>query len=108
MFPIRDNIPSRRFPAVTLGLIAANVWVVPHEMALGGQVGDFVEEYALVPARYTYPAVAGQFSPLEQAVPFFISMFLHGGWVHLIGNMWALWIFGDNVEDRLGRTKYLA
>jgi membrane associated rhomboid family serine protease len=60
-----------------------------------------------VPVRYTDLEVARLFNPVEQAIPFLASMFLHGGWIHLIGNMWTLWIFGDNVEDRLGHGKFL-
>src|SRR5437879_11764402 len=65
-------------------------------------------ELAIIPARYSIPEIAQSFSPSEQIIPFFSSMFLHGGWLHLIGNMWTLWIFGDNVEDRLGRGRFLA
>jgi len=64
--------------------------------------------WASVPARYTDSEIASRCSLATQVVPFFSSMFLHGGWLHLIGNMWTLWIFGDNVEDRLGRGKFLA
>jgi len=60
-----------------------------------------------VPVRYTLPEVAQLFSFPEQALPFLSSMFLHGGWTHLVANMWSLWIFGDNVEDRLGRFRFL-
>ena len=107
MFPIRDNIPSRRVPAVTIGIILLNVLVFLHELALGPRLHDFILNYSIVPMRYTDADVARQFSIFEQIVPFFSSMFLHGGWFHLIGNMWALWIFGDNVEDRLGPARYL-
>ena len=107
MIPLRDNVPSRRFPAVTVGIIILNTIVFLHELKLGRHLGPFVVEYAIIPARYTYAEIAHQFSLPQQVVPFFSSMFLHGGWLHLIGNMWALWIFGDNVEDRLGRTKYI-
>src|SRR5437879_9716898 len=64
-------------------------------------------ELAIIPARYSIPEIAQSFSPSEQIIPFFSSMFLHGGWLHLVGNMCTLWIFGDNVEDRLGRGKFL-
>ena len=108
MLPIRDNIPSRRFPAITLALIAANTLVFLWELQLGPQMLEraFVE-LAIIPVRYSIPKIAQSFSLSEQVLPFFSSMFLHGGWLHLIGNMWTLWIFGDNVEDRLGRWKYL-
>ena len=108
MLPIRDNIPSRRFPAITLALIAANTLVFLWELQLGPRMLEraFVE-LAIIPVRYSIPEIAESFSLSEQVLPFFSSMFLHGGWLHLIGNMWTLWIFGDNVEDRLGRWKYL-
>src|SRR5437868_15333043 len=63
--------------------------------------------FAIIPARYTQPEVAQLFTFPEQVFALFSSMFLHGGWLHLLGNMWTLWIFGDNVEDRLGRVRYL-
>ncbi len=106
MFPLRDNIPSRRFPVVTLGIIVLNVVVFLHELKLGRHLQDFIIQYAIVPARYTTPDVAQRFTLTQQIIPFFSSMFLHGGWLHLIGNLWALWIFGDNVEDRLGKVRY--
>jgi len=108
MLPLRDDIPSSRFPAVTLAIIAANLLVFLHELKLGPQLEDMLVQFAVIPARYTQPEVAEQFTASQQLFAFFSSMFLHGGWVHLIGNMWTLWIFGDNVEDRLGRVRYLA
>jgi hypothetical protein len=107
MLPLRDNIPSSRFPAVTLGLIIANVLFFLWELSLGGKLERAFLELAIIPVRYSNPDIAEYFSFREQIVPFFSSMFLHGGWLHLIGNMWTLWIFGDNVEDRLGHARYL-
>jgi membrane associated rhomboid family serine protease len=104
MLPLRDNIPSRRFPAVTLAIIILNVLVFFQELKLGPYLEDFMLSWGIVPARYT--SVAQVFSLSEKVLPLFSSMFLHGGWVHLIGNMWVLWVFGDNVEDRLGHFKY--
>jgi membrane associated rhomboid family serine protease len=106
MIPIRDDIPSSRFPALTLGIIALNGLVFFDELRLGRHLPDLFLEYGIVPARYTHPEVARYFSSGEQLFAFFSSMFLHGGWIHLLGNMWILWIFGDNVEDRLGRLRY--
>src|SRR5438105_15380061 len=108
MIPLRDNIPASRFPAVTLGIIALNVVVFLNELKLGPRLPEFFLHFGIVPARYTDPAIAQHFSLEAQVIAFFSSMFLHGGWIHLIGNMWILWIFGDNVEDRLGRLRYLA
>jgi len=109
VLPIRDNIPSRQFPAATLAIIAVNTLVFLWELQLGPRrLEEAFVELAIIPIRYSNPDIAQFFSFSEQIRPFFSSMFLHGGWLHLIGNMWTLWIFGDNVEDRLGRWKYLA
>ncbi|MDB6034655.1 MAG: rhomboid family intrarane serine protease [Verrucomicrobiales bacterium] len=107
MLPLRDDIPSRTFPGMTLAIIILNVFSFFHEIRLGDELNDFVLTWSLIPARYTDSFVASHFSLLEQAIPFFSSMFLHGGWAHLLGNMWVLWIFGDNVEDRLGHFQFL-
>lgn len=107
MIPIRDDIPSSRFPAVTLGIIGLNFLVFLRELKLGPHLEDLMLSFAIIPARYTVPDVAAQYSLPQQIFAFFSSMFLHGGWIHLLGNMWTLWIFGDNVEDRLGRVRYL-
>jgi membrane associated rhomboid family serine protease len=108
MIPIRDNIPSARFPILTLGIIGVNVVVFFEELKLGKHLPDILMQFGVVPARYTNPDVAQYFTFAQQIFAFFSSMFLHGGWIHLLGNMWVLWIFGDNVEDRLGRSRYLA
>jgi len=107
MIPLRDDVPASRFPAVTVGLIAVNVLAFLQELRLGPHLQDLVLNYGIVPVRYTRLDVAQYFSLHEQLFAFFSSMFLHGGWIHLLGNMWVLWIFGDNVEDRLGRFRYL-
>jgi membrane associated rhomboid family serine protease len=107
MLPLRDNIPSSRVPWVTLLLIALNALAFLWELKLGQRLGDALDRLALIPIRYTNWDVARHFHFGEQVLPFFSSMFLHGGWLHLLGNMWTLWIFGDNVEDRLGPRKYL-
>jgi len=108
VLPIRDNIPSRRFPAATLSIIAVNTLIFLWELQLGPRRLEIaLWELAVVPVRYSDPDAARSFSTNE-LLPFLSSMFLHGGWLHLIGNMWTLWIFGDNVEDRLGRGRYVA
>jgi membrane associated rhomboid family serine protease len=107
MLPLRDNIPSSRFPAVTIGIIAINVLVFLHELKVGRHLEELMLQYAVIPARYTRPEVAQYFTFPQQVFAIFSSMFLHGGWLHLLGNMWTLWIFGDNVEDRLGHFRYL-
>jgi membrane associated rhomboid family serine protease len=94
MIPLRDVIPSRTTPVVTVGLIAANTLAFLYELSLGEQVSLFLIEFGLVPAAFS-------------AVTLFTSMFLHGGFFHFGGNMLYLWIFGDNVEDRLGHGRFL-
>jgi membrane associated rhomboid family serine protease len=107
MLPLRDDIPSRSYPAATVAIIAVNVLVFLYELLLGSQLEYLLRDWAIVPARYTDSDVASKFTVAEQARPFLASMFLHGGWLHLFGNMWTLWIFGDNVEDRLGRLRFI-
>jgi len=95
MIPLRDVIPTRTWPVVTVGLIALNVLIFLYEQTLGrGALELFVREWGLVPADFAWSRVV-------------TSMFLHGGWAHVGGNMLYLWIFGDNVEDRLGHVRYL-
>lgn len=107
MIPLRDANPSYRTPWVNYLIIASCVMIFLYELTLGRYVGEFFLLYGLVPARYFRLDVAAHFSLVEQLIPFFSSMFLHGGWLHLIGNMWTLYIFGDNVESALGHFRYL-
>jgi membrane associated rhomboid family serine protease len=113
MIPLRDVIPSRHFPKMTVSLILINVLVFFYELSLEAAYGpDSLEALAfllgLVPARYTDPDWARMVGLSPYHYGGFISyMFLHGGWLHLIGNMWSLWLFGDNVEDRMGSWRFL-
>lgn len=109
MIPLKDLTPRRSFPVVTLVLIALNVIVFLHQVSLSPHAADgFIRTYGLVPAKIQL-ALAGRRYTLEQALlPLFTCMFLHGGFLHILGNMWFLWIFGANVEDRLGPFAYLA
>ncbi len=112
MIPIRDTIPIRIFPLVTFLLIGACVLVFIAEMVLkmgmGPQVLDeFFANHGVIPAEYTLPGEQGYFWHPARFLPFLTFMFIHGGWLHLIGNMWFLYIFGDNIEDRLGKARYL-
>jgi len=103
MIPLRDTIPARRFPVVNTAVIVLNVLVFLFETALGPQQQDqFIWQWGLVPAQFW------QGGGVFRWLPVFTSIFLHGGWWHLISNMLALYIFGDNVEDRLGHVRYLA
>lgn len=112
MIPIRDLNPLRGVPLVTKGLILLNVLVFLWELTLGRRLELAFVQFAIIPARYMHPVEAAQFfGPFPSLgaalLPLGSSMFLHGGWLHLIGNMWVLWIFGDNVEARLGHVRYL-
>lgn len=107
MFPLRDENRSRTTPYVTRGIIALNVAVFLYELWLGPGLRDFIYDWALVPARLTMAVRYGGESPIAPLSTLLSAMFMHGGWMHLIGNMWYLWIFGDNVEDRLGHLRFL-
>lgn len=104
MIPFRDNIPSRRYPTMTVTIIVINVLAFLYEISLGRRLDDFLYLYGVVPA---YLSGGPGFGLGTTVVPMFTSMFLHGGWIHLLGNMWYLWIFGDNVEDRLGHFRFV-
>jgi len=107
MIPLRDTTPSRSYPVVTMAIIAVNVAVYLLETGQGPDLDRFMYYYGLVPARYSIPRIAAYFSPFQQIFAFISFMFLHGGFWHLLGNMWFLYIFGDNVEDHLGSLRYL-
>ncbi len=95
MFPVSDVIPSRTTPVVTIAVIALNTVAFLYELLLDEyQLQTFVETFGVVPALFSWPTLV-------------TSTFLHGGWLHIAGNMLYLWIFGDNVEDRLGHARYL-
>ena len=107
MIPLRDTIRSRTFPLVNFGLIALNVFVYFVQLSQGPHLNQFVFLYGLVPARFTIPEIAAHFTFSEQVFSLLSFMFLHGGFWHILGNMWFLYIFGDNVEDHLGHLRYL-
>ncbi|MEX1247148.1 MAG: rhomboid family intramembrane serine protease [Anaerolineales bacterium] len=101
MIPIRDTNRSRHFPVMNWLLIAANTLVFVFELSLSsGQLSRFIDTWALVPSRLDS-------APTTFAVTIFSSMFMHAGWFHFLSNMWILYIFGDNVEDRMGPVSYL-
>lgn len=108
MIPIRDTTPSKSLPVVNNTLIGINVVLFLVEILQGPAMDRFIYIYGLVPARYSIQHLAQQFTLFQQAVAWISFMFLHGGIWHLLGNMWFLYIFGDNVEDRLGPLRYLA
>jgi membrane associated rhomboid family serine protease len=135
VIPLYDRNRRRHFPFITLWLIAVNVLVFFYELSImqsGGEeaLGRFVEEHGLRPAcasayisgkseiiiETKTPGVFGFFQTSTESIPlsfgscllpFVTSLFLHGGWLHVLGNMWFLWVFGDNVEDRLGPVRFL-
>jgi membrane associated rhomboid family serine protease len=108
MIPLRDENPSLTVPVVTRLLIALNAAAFLGELALGPDLRQFFYTWGLVPARITLALHHGSSeSIIFPAATIFSSMFMHGGWLHLAGNMWYLWIFGDNVEDRLGHFGFL-
>jgi membrane associated rhomboid family serine protease len=119
MFPIRDDNPTLRTPVVTVGLIALNaaVWVLIQGMGTNPALPRSVCELGLIPGEFLHrlpPGTEVSLGPFTRCIlgagPVWLtplsSMFLHGGWFHLIGNMWFLWVFGDNIEDSMGHARY--
>ena len=106
MIPLRDNVPTRHFPVVTVGLIAANVLAFVLYQDAGGDPGftSSVNELAYHPCEVedSCPQIGE-----DWPTTIFTSLFLHAGWGHLLGNMLFLWIFGNNVEDSLGRVRFI-
>ena len=95
MIPLRDTQPSYTFPFVTVAIIVLNVLAFLYEFSMDAyELNFFIAHYGVIPTRF-------------QWLDMLTSIFLHGGWMHLIGNMWFLWIYGDNVEDILGHSQYL-
>lgn len=101
MFPLYDTARSRKFPIINLTLIVANVLAYLYELQMGsGALENFIFTWGLIPVRLMS-------DPTNTWNTIYSSMFLHGGWFHIINNMWVLFIFGDNVEARMGSLKYL-
>jgi len=101
MIPLRDTIRSRHFPVMTWIILGANSMVFLFMLVLSNdQLGTFVSTFAMIPIRW-------QTNPLWFSITIFTSMFLHSGWMHFLSNMWILFIFGDNVEDRMGPLGFL-
>jgi membrane associated rhomboid family serine protease len=107
VLPLRDNLPTRRFPVVTVALIAANivVFALYQGAGEGESFVSSVNDFAFRPCEFEESCpTAGE----GWLVTLFTSMFLHAGWLHLLGNMLYLWVFGNNVEDTLGRPRFIA
>ncbi len=112
MIPLRDANPTRQTPLVTLGVVIACFVVFAAELALLASGGDaaleaLIDRWGLIPADLTAAWGRGAFLSTE-TLTLFTSQFLHGGWLHLLGNLLYLWIFGNNIEDRFGRVRFLA
>lgn len=107
MIPLRDNIVSRKVPFVNYALIGANILAFLLELGMGPNLEGFFHVFGLVPERVIAIATQAPSHIQWALIPFFTSLFLHAGWLHLIGNMLFLYIFGDNVEATLGHTRYL-
>lgn len=106
--PLNDNVRRQVFWYSILALITANVIVFAYELSLGASINRFILTFGLVPARYT--TIHGAIivtDPVAFLVPVFTSMFIHGGWLHLIGNMLFLFVFGRSIEDRFGHGRFL-
>lgn len=110
MIPLRDNIPRERPSLVTWTIIALNALLFFYELSLPDRVLDaFFHLYGVVPARFTNPSFAAHAGFPEGGMESFVTyMFLHGGWMHFLLNMWVFWVFADNVEDVLGHAGFLA
>ncbi|HDN85700.1 MAG: rhomboid family intramembrane serine protease [Candidatus Omnitrophota bacterium] len=102
MIPLRDDIPHRRKPIVTVVILAINICVYLYELFLGMELDNFVFRYGFIPYKLIMPL-----SVHAKLIPLFTSMFMHAGFLHLLGNSLYLWIFADNVEDRLGHFNFL-
>ena len=106
--PLNDHIRRQTFWFSTLALIALNTAVFTYELSIGPEINRFIFFFGLIPARYTTPHGAIIITNLVAfLVPVFTSMFIHGGWLHLIGNMLFLFVFGRSIEDRFGHGRFL-
>ncbi len=108
MIPLRDTIRSRTYPLITYLLIGLNVVVYLLQHSLGPESDRLIVIYGLIPARFTHPDLIAYFGWGGNLISLLTYMFLHGGFWHLLGNMWSLYIFGDNIEDRLGPLRFLS
>jgi len=110
MFPLRDDQPRTTVPYVTYSIIAANFVVFAYEIWVGLQGWQawyaFLVRYAEIPQHFQLAFQGSQYTISGAFLTIFTSMFIHGGWLHVLGNMWFLWIFGDNVEDHFGHATY--
>lgn len=110
MFPLRDDNPTEITPVVTWALIAINTVVFLYQISLAPRDSQlFAYQFGVIPAVVTgISRLPVQIHAVPPLISILTSMFLHGGWMHLVGNMWFLWIFGNNIEDAMGHVRYLA
>jgi membrane associated rhomboid family serine protease len=106
MIPLRHTLPLKRTPVVNHGLVAANCVIFVAQLVMGPRAESFINTFGYIPARLIHPAAYG-YTWFEVVITLFTSLFLHGGFVHLAGNMIYLWTFGGPVEDVLGHHRYL-
>ena len=108
MIPLKDDIPTQTFPFITIMLITANVLVFLRELMLPPPVREeFISQLAVIPYAMTHPGPGHPGFLVYNALTLLTSMFLHGGIMHLVGNMLYLWIFGNNIEDVMGHARFL-
>ena len=108
MFPLRDSLRSHSRPLTTICLILANAYVFYLEISRSNRaLTEMIYQYGMTPIALL-EAINGGSTALTDYTPIVTNLFLHGGWFHIIGNLWYLWIFGDNVEDWLGHVQFLA
>jgi membrane associated rhomboid family serine protease len=108
MIPLKDMTPRQSFPVMTLLLILANAAVFAYQLSLPDRaLQTLINTYGLVPHKIQLALTGHRYTPLQAFLPLFTCMFLHGGFLHIIGNMLFLWVFGGNVEDSLGSIPYL-
>jgi len=107
MFPIYDDVPTKKFPLITVALIVLNSVVYLYQISLGEKFAEFIYSMGLLPFEITHHIDLFPSGPSPIYLTIFSSMFMHGSIVHLLGNMLFLWIFGNNVEDHLGRKNFV-
>lgn len=110
-FPLKDHNPTERFPFVTIAIIVLNIAAFVYEISLGSNLVAFIRDWGATPYNITHGTIASVFPNETTTSPpmltLFTSMFLHGGVMHILGNMLYLWIFGNNVEDLMGPVRFL-
>jgi len=107
MIPLKDDNPTRIFPIVTIGIIAANILVFIYQISLGAGYEKFIFTYGALPYEITHGMDIGPQIQMPVFFTVYTSMFMHGGFMHIIGNMLYLWIFGNNIEDSMGHIRFI-